>query len=256
MKQQGDNYMKEIIALFTGKYGLTKAEVMAGIETVLSITLSQWYGMEVMVFFRDGLHLEAVAYNHSGGIIMQHQIVLSEMKGHNTLVRQLEENLAKVVVLKQAVRYKSFERELLWGEITAYDAEKNIYVETEAIPGEKVIACCPLNRLGVHERNSLEFTVGRRRAFHLRKVEPVILNGTPRLKVLVDRVSKTLVENLLRSQLGASADKVQIRCINRYVGHKSIVLTTKRLPKAAIMAVDRELKERVQVKVVKSMPTG
>jgi len=146
--------------------------------------------MEVMAHFREDLCLEAVAYNNSGGIIMQQQVDLAEIRGRNTLLRQLEENLAKVVVLKQAARYKSFERDLVWGEITAYDEEKNLYIETEPLPGEKVIACCPLNRLGVHERNSLEFTVGRRRAFHFRKVEPVMLNGTARLKVVVDRVSK------------------------------------------------------------------
>jgi hypothetical protein len=246
--------MKEIITLFTGKYGLTIADVMGEIETVFSSTLSRWYGMDVMAHFREDLQLETVAYNHSGGIILQQQVDLAEIRGRNTLLRQLEENLAKAVVLKQAVRYKSFERELVWGEITAYDTEKNLYIETEPIPGEKVIACCPLNRLGVHERNSLEFTVGRRRAFHLRKVEPVILNGTPRLKVVVDRVSKTLVEKLLKSQLGPRGEKIQIRCVKRYVGHKSIVLTTKRLPKSAIIAVDRELKERVQVKIVKSLP--
>jgi hypothetical protein len=248
--------MKEIITLFTGKYGLTRPEVMAEIETVFSATLSRWYGMEVMVFFRESLHLEAVVYNNSGGIIMQQQVDLAEIRGRNTLLRQLEENLGKLIVLKQVARYKSFERELVWGEITAYDREKNLYAETETIPGEKVIACCPLNRLGVHERNSLEFHVGQRRAFYLRKVEPVILNGTPRLKVVVDRVSKTLVEKLLNSQLGPRGDKIQIRCVKRYVGHKSIVLTTKRLPKAAIIAVDRELKERVQVKIVKSLPAG
>jgi len=248
--------MKDIITLFTGKYGLTRPEVMTEIETVFSAILSRWFGMEVLAFFREDFKLEAIAYNGSGGAIMQQQVDLSEIRGRNTLLRQLEENLAKVVVLKQAVRYKAFEKELVWGEITAYDAEKNLYIETEPILGEKVIACCPLNRLGVHERNSPDFTVGRRRAFHLRQIEPVILNGTPRLKVVVDRVSKTLVEKLLKSQLGPRGEKIQIRCVKRYVGHKSIVLTTKRLPKSAIVAVDRELKERVQVKIVKSLPAG
>jgi hypothetical protein len=248
--------MREIIKLFTGKYGLTRPEVMAEIETVFSLVLSRWYGMEVMAYFREDLQLETVAYNNSGGIIMQQQVDLTEIRGRNTLLRQLEENLAKVVVLKQAVRYKSFKKGLVWGEITTYDAEKNLYIETEPIPGEKVIACCPFNRLGVHERNSSEFTVGRRRAFHLRKVEPVILNGTPRLKVVVDRVSKTLVEKLLKSNLGPRGEKIQIRCVKRYVGHKSMVLTTQRVPKSAIIAVDRELKERVQVRIVKSFPTG
>ncbi|MCL7489820.1 MAG: hypothetical protein M8357_16765 [Desulfobulbaceae bacterium] len=248
--------MKEIITLFAGKYGLTKPEVMAEIETVFSVTLSRWYGMEVLAHFRENLQLEAVAYNDSGGIIRQQQIDLTETRGRNILLRQLEENLAKAVVFKQTVRYKSFERELLWGEITACDAEHNLYVETEITPGERVTAYCPLNRIGVHERHSGKFSIGSKRAFHLRRVEPVLLNGTPRLKVMVDRVSKTMVEKLLKSQLGPRCEKIQIRCLKRYVGHKSIVLATKRLPKAAIIAVDRELKERVQVKIVKSLPAG
>lgn len=245
--------MQGIISSFAGKYGLTKTEVMAEIETVFSTMLSRWYRLEVMVFFREDFQLEAVAYNHAGGITMQQSVDLSAMKGMNTITRQLEKNMAKAAVLKQTALYKSSERELLWGEITVIDAEHNYYVETEVVPGERITAICPLNRIGLHERHTKNFSLGRRRAFHLRRVEPVYLNGTPRLKVIVDRVSKTLVENLLTSHLGAEAEKAQIHCVKRYVGHKSIVLTLKPLPKKAIDAVDRELKERVQVKIVKSL---
>jgi hypothetical protein len=246
--------MQEIIASFTVEYALTKAEVMAEIEAVFAARLSQWYRLPVMVFFRDDLRLEAMAYNQSGGVVMQRLVEMSEIKGRGTLKRQLETNLAKAAVLKQTARYKYFEKELLWGEITACDAEHNLYVETEVIAGERVTAICPANRIGLHERHSGDFAIGRKRAFHLRRVEPVMLNGTPRLKVVVDRVSKTLVETLLRSQLRPDAEKVKIRCLKRYVGHKSIVFSTDRLPKSAIIAVDRELKERVQVKIVKSLP--
>ncbi|MFH2000986.1 MAG: hypothetical protein ABIK28_14990 [Planctomycetota bacterium] len=245
--------MQKIIAIFADKYCLTRAEVVAEIEAVFSAMLSQWYRLEVMTFFREDFRVEAVAYNNSGGVIMQQSVDLSEMKGRKTIIRQLEMKLAKAAVLKQTAHYKSFERELLWGEITAIDAERNFYVETEVVPGERVTAICPLNRIGQHERHTRNFSLGRRRAFHLRRVEPVFLNGTPRLKVIVDRVSKTLVENLLRSHLELFAEKVQFRCVKRYVGHKSIVLTAKPLPKKAIIAVDRELKERVQVRIVKSL---
>ena len=80
------------------------------------------------------------------------------------------------------------------------------------------------------------------------------VNGTPRTKVILDRVSKTLTENLLRHHLGDSVELFQLRCLKRYVGHKSIVLTTRRLPKEVIIAVDRELRERIEVKIVKTMP--
>jgi hypothetical protein len=246
--------MQKIITSFTTKYGLTRAEVMAEIEAVFALRLSQWYHLPVLVFFRDNLRLEAVVYNQSGGVVMQRLVDLSEIKGRGTLKRQLETNLAKAAVLKQTARYKPFEKELLWGEITACDAEQNLYIETEIIPGERVTAICPVNRIGMHERHSGNFAIGRRRAFHLRRVEPVFLNGTPRLKVVVDRVSKTLVETLFRSQLGPDAEKINIRCSKRYVGQKSIIFTTRRLPKSAIIAVDRELQERVQVKIVKFLP--
>jgi hypothetical protein len=246
--------MQEIIASFTRKYMLTSPEVMAEIETLFAFRLSRWYRLEVMVFFRDDLRLEAVAYNESGGVVMQRLVEMSEIKGRGTLKRQLETNLAKAAVLKQTARYKYFEKELLWGEITACDAEQNLYVEIEVIAGERVTAICPVNRIGMHERHSGIFAIGRKRAFHLRRVEPVMLNGTPRLKVVVDRVSKTLVETLLRSKLGPDAEKIKIRCLKRYVGHKSIVFSTGRLPKSAIITVDRELKERVQVNIVKSLP--
>ncbi len=246
--------MQEIITSFANKYGLSKAEVMDEIEKTFSAMLSQWYRLEVMVFFHEDFHLEAVAYNNSGGAIIQKPIDFSEMKSRNTISRQLEINLAKMAVINQTTHYKPFERKLLWGEIASIDAEHNLYVETEVIPGEWITAICPLNRIGLHERHSRNFAIGKKRAFHLRRVEPVFLNGTPRLKVVVDRVSKTLVETLLKSQFGSTSKKTQIRCVKRYVGHKSIVLTTKPLPKQAIIAVDRELKERVQVKIVKSLP--
>lgn len=253
--------MQELITSFAaytaavGKYGLSRSEVMAEIESIFSSLLSQWYRLQVMVFFREDLRLEAVAYDDSGGVIRQKPLDLSVIKGRKTILRHLEENLVKAAALKETARYKRFEKLLRWGEVTGRDQEGNFLVQTEVVPGESVLAVCPLNRIGVHERNLPEFAVGQRRAFHLRLVEPVLLNGTPRLKVVLDRVSKTLVENLLKEHLGLPADRIKIRCLKRYVGHKSLVLTTARLPKAAIIAVDRELKERVQVKIVKDIWT-
>lgn len=75
-------------------------------------------------------------------------------------------------------------------------------------------------------------------AFNLRRVKPIFSNGTPRLNVLIDRVSKTLVETLLKSQFWPIAEKIPFRSAKRFVGHKSIILTTKRIPQAAIIAVD------------------
>jgi hypothetical protein len=245
--------MQEIISIFTEKYGLTRNEVATAVETVFSKVLARRYGCEVMTVLQHDLRLEVVAYNEVGGVVQQRVIELNNIRGWNTIRRQLEKNLLKASVLKQTRHYKYYEHELRWGEITAIDAEKNYHVELEIIPGERVTAVCPLNRVGLHERQCGDFAIGEKRAFHVRRVDPVFLHGTPRLKVVIDRVSKTLVEGLLKEQLGYSAEKMTIRCTKRYVGKKSFVVTSRRIPKPAIIAVTRELKEHMQVRVDRNL---
>ncbi len=245
--------MQSIIASLAARHCLSRAEVLQEIESAFSIILSRWYRLEVMAFFGEDLRLEAVAYNTVGGVILQRVLDLPAILSRGTLRNYLEEHLNMAAVFKLVRRYKSFEKNLLWGEVTGCDPKYNLYVETEIIPSERIIAVCPLNRIGLHERFGGHFGVGQLRAFHLRRVEPVSLNGTPRLKVVLDRVSKTLVENLLRDHLEFDAERVKLRCVKRYVGHRSIILATRKLPREAIVAVDRELKERVQVQIVKQL---
>ena len=239
--------MQENISLFTQKYGLTRSEVIVEIEKVFSEIFTRRYGCEVMALFQKDMQLEVVAYNEAGGIMQQRVVELNNIRGWNTIRKHLEKSLLKASVLKQTRQYKYYERELRWGEITAIDWEQNYHVEMEVIPGETVTALCPLNRVGLHERSSGKFYIGEKRAFHVRRVDPVFLNGTPRLKVVVDRVSKTLVEILLKEQLGFSARKMMIRCTKRYVGQKSFVIVSRHIPKSAIVAVKQELNEHMQV---------
>ena len=245
--------MQEIISLFTGQYALTRKEVVAEIEKVISEILSRRYGCEVLAVFGQDLQLEAVAYNGTGGIIQQRIVDLKNIRGRISIKRQLEKSLQKASILKQTRQYKYYERELRWGEITSIDYGKGYYIETELVPGEPITAVCPFNRVGLHERSLERFSVGMKRAFHVRRVDPVTLSGTPRLKVTVDRVSKTLVETLLIEHLGVSAEKMTIRCTKRYVGQKSFVVTSRRIPKSAIVAVTRELNEQVQVRYDRSV---
>lgn len=102
--------MQEIITSFTGKYGLTKSEVTAEIETVFSDMLSRWYRLPVMVFFRADFCLEAVAYCDSSGVVMQTVIDFSLIKGRKTLLQHLEDSLAKTAVLKETAIYKCYEK--------------------------------------------------------------------------------------------------------------------------------------------------
>ncbi len=245
--------MQETISLFTQKYGLTRSEVIVEIEKVFSEVFSRRYGFEVMVVLQLNDHLEAVAYNRIDGVLLQKSIDVTRIRGWNTIKKHLEKNLQKASVLKQTRQYKYYERELRWGEITAIDPESNYHIEMEVIPGEMVTAVCPLNRVGLHERSSGDFSIGEKRAFHVRRVDPVFLHGTPQLKVVVDRVSKTLVETLLKEQFGYSTEEITIRCTKRFVGQKSLVIVSRRIPNSAIVAVTRELNEHMQVRVDRNL---
>lgn len=246
--------MQSIILSLASRYALSTAEVIQEIESAFTLYFSQLYRQEIMVFLRDGIQLEVVSYSKLNGLPVQQLFDLPAVLSRNQFKIILENHLATAAVIKQVRQLKGFERRLVWGEVVRNRAGDHLLVETEIIPDEPIIATCPLNRIGLHERNAGRLQPGHRRAFHLRRIEPVLVNGTPRTKVVLDRVSKTLAENLLRYHLGDSAHRFQFRCLKRYVGHKSIVLTTRRLPREVIIAVDRELQERIEVRIVKALP--
>ncbi len=244
--------MQKAIQQFASQYGLTQNEVVTEIEKVFSSILSQWYGLDTMVFFRNNFEMEAVLYNKIDGTTIQRCIDFREIRGANTLLKHLDIALSKAATIKQTKKYKFYEKELRWAEVLSCRPSGELLVEAEIIPGEQAIAVCPLNRIGLHERNLQSFGVGRIRAFHIRRIDPVLVAGTPKMKIVLDRVSKTLVESLLQEQLPVEAEEVNIHCVKRYVGHKSFVVTSRRLPKSAISAVSEELHECIQVRFVSS----
>ena len=237
----------EIISSFVDRYGLTRGEVMVEIEKSFSAILSKWHGQETVVIFGDD-QLMALGYHQAHGLVKQTPIDLTKMRGWNTIKRILDNNLGKAACLKEVASYKRHEREVRWGEIIKKKKDGSLYVEIEIERGSPVIATCQSNHIGLHERNQV--TLGQYRAFHLRRVDPVFLHNTARLKVTVDRVSKTLVETLLHNQLPDC--NLKIHCLSRFVGHKSFVESSAFIPKRIILATARELNEHIQVKVVKT----
>lgn len=239
---------QDIILSFIDKYGLSRGQVIAEIEKTFSSMLSRWHGQSVIIMFSDD-QLQAIGYHQKFGMMEQVPIGITTMRGWNSIRRILDKHLEKAACLQEVARYKRKEHQLQWGEIIK-KKDGSLYVEIEIETGTPVIAVCPGNHVGIHEREKL--TVGQRRAFHLRRVEPVLLKNTARVMVGIDRVSKTLVEKLLQSQLENENKKAHIHCLARYVGHKSFVESTAFLPKKIILATSRELHEHIQVKVVKT----
>ena len=70
-------------------------------------------------------------------------------------------------------------KKFVWGDIALVDRERNYHVEIEIFPGKTITAICPLNRVGLRDQSSPSFSVGMKRAFHVRRVDPVVLGRHP-----------------------------------------------------------------------------
>jgi hypothetical protein len=241
--------MIDIFEDLAEQHGLSNDEVVAALESFLSETFSNRHHGQIMVVIDRDLRVEAVAYERAGGFLRQRRLDLKRFKSDKIMEKRLSAYLEKIALVKQSSQYKAYERELIWGEIVSKEPDQSLHVEIKIFPENPIIAICPLNRIGVHERHGAHLISGTTRAFHLRRVEPVLFGTVPRLKITLDRVSKTLVENLFKNWLQDHDFKANVRCLRRYVGHKSIVLADRQLPKEAVLHVDRELWERVEVAV-------
>ncbi len=238
--------IKDIISNFSKKYYLTNSEVISEIENVFSRILSKWHQTEVIVIVQDAT-LEAVSYHKVDGVLSQQSIDIAKMRGWNHLKKQLEVSLARYSLMKQIREYKGYEHEIREGEVVKLGDDLVFLVEIELVPGEMVIASCPAHLIGTHERS--QFRIGTKKIFHIRKVNPVMLGDTPRLSVVVDRVSKNLATGLIKKHIEGYCDSIKVRCIKRFVGKKSFIEVSARIPKEAILAVKKELGEHLDVKI-------
>jgi len=229
----------EIVTQLVDKYGLTRAKVIAEIEKVFSAMLSRWHGVNVVVVF-GSYGFGATQFIRGVGELQQDELDLSLMRGFNTLRRNIEKKLSLASCLAEVYAGKKDEHETRWGEIIR-KSDQGYLVEMEIIKGQPIMAECPFNRIGGHEREVLQ--PGDRKAFHLRRIDPILLCGVPRVKVILDRVSRTLVTGLFREQFGSA----RVFCRKRYVGHKCFVMSDRYIPKAVVKAVSDEIREHIQV---------
>jgi hypothetical protein len=247
---QGNGF-EDVLTAFVDQYGLSRAAVLEVIVNTLSQILSRWHQMEVMVLYSEG-RLQAVGYSPYFGGHRDWDIDLRTMRGWNTIKRMLDQAMSRAVCVKDARAFKSREHELRWGEILKHQDE-GLLVEVMMDDGQALLAECPYARIGKHERHSEAFKRGAIRAFHLRRIDPILLNGTPRLRIILDRESKRLPQCLLRERLIAHSVRIlglHLVCEQRIVGMKTVIRVNRPIPRDPIIETACELSgERIQVKV-------
>lgn len=238
-----------IIDEFVDKYGFPRKHVIDEIEKVFSSMLSRWYRMNVAVLYSDS-RLCAFGYSKVAGSYVQREFDLQKAKpkGWETIKRIIEQNMLRAACREEYYLLKNV-RTMGWGRISDIDPGNKLVVQLELAKKFEIYAECPITRIGRHERQTAAFAVGEKRAFWVRVIHPVTLNGTPRISVTLNRTSKHLPEMLLMEKL--KDQELTVKCSRRYPGQKSFMVSNKYIPKNAILEVENELQEYIEVKYEK-----
>ena len=105
--------MESAIFALTSRYGLSRAELIAEIESAFGLLLSRLRQQEVMVHLQDGMRLEVIAYGKRNGLPVQQVFELPALLSQKDCSAFLEERLALAAVVKQARLYKTCTRSLI-----------------------------------------------------------------------------------------------------------------------------------------------
>jgi hypothetical protein len=235
-----------IIDGFVDKYCFPRRQVINEIEKAFSSMLSRWYRMNVVVLYSDN-SLKAFGYSKTAGSYVQREFDLQKAKpkGWETIKRIIERNMLMAACREEYYLLKNV-RTMGWGRIIKIDPDSKLIVQLELAKKFEIYAECPITRIGRHERRTSAFAIGEKRAFWVRTIHPVTLNGTPRISVMLNRTSKHLPEMLLKEKL--KDQELIVKCSHRYPGQKSFITANKFIPKNAILTVESELHEHIQVK--------
>lgn len=241
------------IAELAQEYGVQEFEIISTIEDLFSQHLSRWHKESVLVRLLEDYTFDATVFNPLTGNLESRKITANSLKinstkGFNSIRRQIAKILYRKAILKEVSLYRQFLHEIVRGEVALVDKTTGrLYVEIELRKGEPLTAMCEYQYQTPYMKKNAHYLVGEKMEFHLNKVEMVEFQGVPRINVYLDRTSRILVTKLLKRQLNGSAATTKLSCVKRVVGGYSLILSNQRLPKEAIVAVDRELKERITV---------
>ncbi len=230
-----------LLAEFEKKYKLPKPVICGVIEDIFSKILSERHGRTVLIFFDfDEFRLNYLSY--SG--ITQYSGKIEKTRGLNTILKKIENELLKKSVIRETRHYKQYEGEICDGVIRSIADDGTYHIDASIIPGEIITGVCSIRYQAPHERGRLK--IGEKKKFYIRSVTPVLLDDVPRIRLILDRTSKRLVEKLIFSKLSiAKYSHTKVQCVKRIAGGLSIVKASRRLPQDVILWVGEELKERL-----------
>lgn len=230
------------------KYPLPQEELLGGIESAVTRTLTAALGLFIQV--RINSPLEILAWSRDPNDPREPKR-LDPSQFSRQLRRQLryqvERELQRRTALLEWHRLRELRGQVLPGEIVRRGEDGRLHVALEiaqCFSGLVLLGECPPRSQPRHERAL--YRPGQALQFLVTSVLPVEARGIAKVLIRLSRTSRSLPETLLRQHTARS----DIRCRRRIAGAFSELSATAPIPREAIRAVAGELKERIRIHVL------
>lgn len=228
------------------KYGLSPDETALAIEDAITATLSAAFSTEVHVRLGERVEISALRSTSDPDFYAVDPAALSGQLRRQVRQR-IEHELEKRQTLRDWERLRCLRGSLVRGEPGKHlpngDLPVTLQIE-DHYRGLILTGLCPCRYLPPQERGPL--ATGTLKTFFVTSVLPVWERRRAKVLIRLSRTSPALPELLLRQLSGADG----LRCRRRIAGAFSEIDTPRPLPREAILAVGRELGERIIVRVL------
>lgn len=232
--------MLSLIEEISSKYAIEVAEAQEIIEKTISEVLS--YAIKCDVGFT---------------IDDKTIVVYGEKEKFIFPVEKINKNIIRLIMSKLEARFQAYSTmqdykiaktlvgTVVGGFITKVINKDSIYIDIESEYGT-LNGVCNYSNQPPKERG--KYKLGHFYYFYVNRATLIKVGGVLHQEITLSRTSKSLVSGLLRKELlERFIDDIEVTCVKRMAGVYSKVLATKRIPKDCIVAVSKELKERVIV---------
>lgn len=236
-----ENLLRELLS----RYGdLPGQKALDAIERAIARALEKAFKIPFTVRLNSKLGIWMIPPN---GAIEEFTERKLNKRLRRNIIFEIENELRVAQVLREYDNLQSLQGKVVPGVIRRISADGNVLVEmelTDLFERYILMGVCPLRFQPPHERKS--YFLGETRMWYVTSVSPVAGHNHARVLVQLSRATMQLPAILLSTHSGID----KIKCIRRIPGGESHVVTHQRIPRGAITAVIKELKENVRVQVL------
>lgn len=236
-----ENLLRELLA----RYGdLPGQKALDAIERAIARALAKAFKIPFAVRLNSKLVIWMIPPN---GPIEEFTERKLNKRLRRNIIFEIENELRVAQVLREYENLQSLQGKVVPGVIRKIRVVGNVLVEmelTDLFERYILMGVCPLRYQPPHERKS--YFLGETRMWYVTSVCPVASHNHARVHVQLSRATIQLPAILLSTHSGID----KIKCIRRILGGESHIVTHQRIPRDAITAVIKELKENVRVQIL------